>query len=86
MQRRGDRDGDVDGGHRADQPSLDHEGDDRAVPEKAGTSLRAQARLDPPDFSATTEGVELTIPVSVTDKAGTEAVHADITCWVTPAH
>jgi hypothetical protein len=26
------------------------------------------------------------IPVSVTDKAGTEVVHADITCWVTPAH
>ena len=54
--------------------------------EKATTSLRAQARLDPPDFSAITDGVEVVIPVSVTDKAGTEVVHADITCWVTPAH
>ena len=54
--------------------------------EKATTSLRAQARMDPPDFSAITEGVELVIPVSVTDRAGTEVVHADITCWVTPAH
>ena len=54
--------------------------------EKATTSLRAQARVDPPDFSAITEGVELVIPVSVTDRAGTEVVHADITCWVMPAH
>jgi acyl-coenzyme A thioesterase PaaI-like protein len=54
--------------------------------EKATTSLRAQARLDPPDFAAITDGVEVVIPVSVTDKAGTEVVHADITCWVTPAH
>lgn len=38
------------------------------------------------DFSTITDGVELTVPVSVTDKAGTEVVHADITCWVTPAH
>ena len=54
--------------------------------EKATTSLRARARVDPPDFAAITEGVEMVIPVSVTDKAGTEVVHADITCWVTPAH
>jgi hypothetical protein len=54
--------------------------------EKATTSLRAQARLDPPDFAAITDGVEVVIPVSVTDKMGTEVVHADITCWVTPAH
>ena len=54
--------------------------------EKATTSLRAQARLDPPDFAAITDGVEVVIPVSVTDKAGIEVVHADITCWVTPAH
>ena len=53
---------------------------------KATTSLRAQARLDPPDFSAITDGVEVVIPVSVTDKVGTEVVHADISCWVTPAH
>src|SRR6201994_1611492 len=37
--------------------------------EKATTSLRARARVDPPDFAAITEGVELAIPVSVTDKA-----------------
>jgi acyl-coenzyme A thioesterase PaaI-like protein len=54
--------------------------------EKATTSLRAQARLDPPDFAAITDGVEVVIPVSVTDKVGIEVVHADITCWVTPAH
>jgi acyl-coenzyme A thioesterase PaaI-like protein len=53
--------------------------------EKAATSLRAQARLDPPDFSAITDGAELVVPVSVTDRAGTEVVHAEITTWVTLA-
>jgi hypothetical protein len=53
--------------------------------EKATTALRAQARLDPPDFDSITDGVELVVPVSVVDKSGTEVVHADITCWVTPA-
>jgi len=52
---------------------------------KATTSLRAQARLDPPDFTSITEGVDVVVPVSVVDKSGTEVVHADITCWVTPA-
>jgi acyl-coenzyme A thioesterase PaaI-like protein len=51
--------------------------------DKATSSLRATARMDPPDFSTITEGVELTVPVSVTDKAGAEVVHAEITCWVT---
>jgi hypothetical protein len=54
--------------------------------EKATTSLRARARVDPPDFASVTDGVELVIPVSVTDKSGAEVVHADITGWVTPAH
>jgi acyl-coenzyme A thioesterase PaaI-like protein len=54
--------------------------------EKATTSLRAQARLDPPDFTAITDGAEIVVPVSVVDKSRTEVVHADITCWVTPAH
>jgi Domain of unknown function (DUF4442) len=54
--------------------------------EKATTSLRAQARVDPPDFASITEGAELVVPVSVIDRAGTEVVHADITCWVTPAN
>ncbi len=53
--------------------------------EKATTSLRAQARMDPRDFSSITDGTELVVPVSVIDRAGTEVVHADITTWVTPA-
>ena len=53
--------------------------------EKATTSLRAQARLDPPNFTSITEGTELVAPVSVIDRASAEVVHADITCWVTPA-
>ncbi|MGK2867347.1 MAG: hotdog fold domain-containing protein [Mycobacterium sp.] len=52
---------------------------------KATTSLRAQAEFTPPDFDAITEGTELVVPVSITDRAGTEVVHADITTWVTPA-
>jgi acyl-coenzyme A thioesterase PaaI-like protein len=52
---------------------------------KATTSLRAIARIDPPDFTAITEGAELVVPVSVTDRHGIEVVHADITTWVTPA-
>jgi acyl-coenzyme A thioesterase PaaI-like protein len=52
--------------------------------EKATTSLRAQARLDPPDFTTITEGAEIVVPVSVFDRTGTEVVHADITTWVTP--
>jgi acyl-coenzyme A thioesterase PaaI-like protein len=52
---------------------------------KATTSLRAQARLDPPDFSQITGGVDLVVPVRVTDRGGVEVVHAEITTWVTPA-
>ncbi|MEO6793100.1 MAG: hotdog fold domain-containing protein [Mycobacterium sp.] len=56
---------------------------------KATTSLRATARLDPPDFNAMTagsqKGFEVVVPVSVTDRSGAEVVHADITTWVTPA-
>jgi hypothetical protein len=51
---------------------------------KATTSLRATARVDPPDFGTITEGAEIVVPVSVTDRSGTEVVHADITTWVTP--
>jgi acyl-coenzyme A thioesterase PaaI-like protein len=53
--------------------------------EKATTSLRAQARLDPPDFDAITDGTEVIVPVGVRDRNGVEVVHADITCWVTPS-
>jgi acyl-coenzyme A thioesterase PaaI-like protein len=52
---------------------------------KATTSLRATARLDPPDFALITEGADIVVPVSVTDRHGVEVVHADITTWVTPA-
>jgi hypothetical protein len=52
---------------------------------KATRSLRATARIDPPDFGAITEGTDLVVPVSVTDRHGVEVVHADITTWVTPA-
>ena len=51
---------------------------------KATTSLRATARLDPPDFTVLTEGTELVVPVAITDRSGTEVVHAEITTWVTP--
>jgi acyl-coenzyme A thioesterase PaaI-like protein len=53
--------------------------------QKATTSLRAVARIDPPDFSAITEGVEVVVPISVLDRAGVEVVHAEITTWVTRA-
>ncbi|HEY6575558.1 MAG TPA: hotdog fold domain-containing protein, partial [Mycobacterium sp.] len=52
--------------------------------QKATTSLRATARIDLPDFTAITEGAELVVPVSVTDRYDIEVVHADITTWVTP--
>ncbi|MEV3901613.1 hotdog fold domain-containing protein [Mycobacterium sp. NPDC050551] len=53
--------------------------------QKATTSLRATARLDPPDFTSIGEGADLVVPVTVTDRHGTEVVHAEITTWVTPA-
>ena len=53
--------------------------------QKATTSLRATATVDPPDFASLTEGTDVVVPVSVTDRNGVEVVHADITCWVTPA-
>jgi acyl-coenzyme A thioesterase PaaI-like protein len=52
---------------------------------KATTSLRARAHIEPPDFAAITDGVDVVVPVSVFDDSGTEVVHADITTWVTPA-
>jgi hypothetical protein len=54
------------------------------VLEKATTSLRARAELDPQDFAQITDRVELVVPVTVTDRSGTEVVHADITTSVTP--
>ncbi len=52
---------------------------------KATTSLRATAELTPPDFSVITEGTDIVVPISITDRDGVEVVHADITTWVTPA-
>ena len=53
---------------------------------KATTSLRARARLDPPDFEAITDGAEVAVPISVYDRHGTEVFCAEITTWVTPVH
>jgi hypothetical protein len=42
--------------------------------------------VDPPDFTQITEGsdgFELVVPVTLTDRSGTEVVHADITTWIT---
>lgn len=51
---------------------------------KAKSGLRAVAALETlPDFDTITEGIEITIPVSILDRAGTEVVHAEITTWVT---
>lgn len=51
----------------------------------ARTSLTAVARVDSlPDFDTVVDGVDLVIPVSITDRSGTEVVHADITLWVSP--
>ncbi|MFC7672522.1 hotdog fold domain-containing protein [Mycolicibacterium sp. GCM10028919] len=52
--------------------------------QKATTSLRATAQLDVPDFGTISEGTEIVVPVSVTDRHGVEVVHAEITTWVTP--
>ncbi|MGO9033791.1 DUF4442 domain-containing protein [Mycobacterium sp.] len=46
----------------------------------------ARAQLEPPAFTQITDGsdgFELVVPVTVTDRSGTEVVHADITTWVT---
>lgn len=51
---------------------------------KATTSLRACARLDPPDFDVIGDGAEVNVPVSVYDRHGTEVFRADIATWVTP--
>ena len=53
--------------------------------EKATTSLCAVATLEPPDFAEITDGADVVVAVQVTDRRGTEVVHADITTWVTPA-
>src|SRR6202034_3611225 len=41
---------------------------------KATTSLRARAEVDPPDFTQRSQGFDLIVPVSITDRAGNEVV------------
>ena len=53
---------------------------------KATTSLRACARVAPTDFDAIGDGAEVTVPISVYDRHGTEVFRADITTWVTRTH
>ncbi|MFZ2527319.1 MAG: hotdog fold domain-containing protein [Rhodococcus sp. (in: high G+C Gram-positive bacteria)] len=54
---------------------------------KATTGLRAVAQLpELPDLDVIDDaagGTELTIPVTILDRNGTEVVHADITVWIT---
>ncbi len=52
---------------------------------KAETGLRATATLKDIDFAEITEGRDVVVSVAVTDHAGKEVVHADITTWVTPS-
>ncbi|GAC67752.1 hotdog fold domain-containing protein [Gordonia soli] len=53
---------------------------------KATTRLTAEAELlNPIDFAEITEGTDVVVSVRITDRAGTEVVHCDITTWVTPA-
>jgi hypothetical protein len=35
-------------------------------------------------MSEGSDGFDLVVPVSITDRSGNEVVHADITTWVTP--
>ncbi|SNT51236.1 hotdog fold domain-containing protein [Rhodococcoides kyotonense] len=52
---------------------------------KATTSLTAVAEVDLPDFEKIDDGTDLVVPVRITDKSGTEVVHADITIWISRA-
>jgi len=51
-----------------------------------GLRLRFRVPIDLRYDYLITDGVELVVPVMVTDRSGTEVVHADITTWVTPRH
>lgn len=48
---------------------------------KAPTDVGAIAKIEPVDW---TEPTDVLVPVSVTDTAGNEVVHADITMYVSP--
>ncbi|WP_149360552.1 hotdog fold domain-containing protein [Lolliginicoccus suaedae] len=49
---------------------------------KAPSGLTATAQIEVPDFAAIVEGLDVVVPVSLTDKDGNEVVRADITTWV----
>ncbi len=52
---------------------------------KAESSLVATARFkEPVDWDAITTGADVVVVIPVTDRNGTEVVHAEITTWVTP--
>lgn len=52
---------------------------------KATTGLRARATLaDPIDAATIGAGADVVVDITITDRSGTEVVHCDITCWVTP--
>jgi hypothetical protein len=50
---------------------------------RCGRGLSSSRPISPRSPTVT-DGVELVVPVTVTDRSGTEMVHADITTWVTP--
>lgn len=53
---------------------------------KATTGLHAVATLsEPVDFAAMTEGCEVPVDITITDRDGVEVVHCTITTWVTPS-
>jgi acyl-coenzyme A thioesterase PaaI-like protein len=53
---------------------------------KATTGLRAVATFaELIDFDTLTEGRDLAVDVTITDRAGAEVVHCTITTWVTPS-
>ncbi len=85
VQRRRDGDGHADGGHGADQPPLDPQGDERAVPGEGDDVAAGAGRLDPPDFDAITDGVESWCPSASSTAPAPRSSTPTSPCWVTPA-
>jgi hypothetical protein len=67
------------------QPPLDPQSDDRALPGESHHIAASAGSAGRARLSQITEGVDLVVPVRVTDRSGVEVVHAEITTWVTPA-
>ncbi|WP_407636560.1 hotdog fold domain-containing protein [Hoyosella subflava] len=51
---------------------------------KAPSSLTATATIEPIDFGTISDGTDVVVTVSITDKNGNEVVNARITTWVRP--